>query len=390
MNWHVTDYQYMALALKLAKKGIYTARPNPMVGCVLVKDNQIVGEGWHESFGKAHAEVNALNLAGKQANASTCYVTLEPCAHHGKTGPCAKALIKAGVKKVICAMRDPNPQVAGKGIQLLVDAGIQVEVGLLESQARTLNKGFVSRFERKRPWITVKLAMSLDGRTALADGSSKWITGPSARSDVQLLRAKHDAIATGIGTLLADNPSMTVRPEDVISSKDNFLKDNLPSPENNIELNALSSSLFRQPTRILFDSNSKANLNAKFFSPDAPVIWNTSAKSDASDESKIATEKPASHISETHFDSLQLFSEYCASKEMNRVLVEAGHQLAGAFLKAGLVDELIVYMAPKLMGNCAQGLFDLNITKMQDCPQLALQDVRQFDQDVRLRYYPCH
>jgi len=374
MNWSIDDHQYMGLALQLAKKGQYTARPNPMVGCVIVKKGRIVGQGWHQKSGLAHAEINALEQAGKSAKGATCYVTLEPCSHTGKTGPCVDALIKAGVVKVITAMTDPNPQVNGSGFAILNKAGIETQSGLLESQAKKLNKGFVAKFEKQRPWVTLKLAMSLDGRTALADGSSKWITGSAARFDVQKLRARQDAIITGIGTLLADNPSLNVRGGKEADSLQQQWFSKLKN--------------FEQPIRILLDRNSQADLSSKIFAQDnlekskkENVWWlvNMPAKKtdDLPENIKLLDNK-----------SLEKLLNECAQFGMNNVLVEAGHRLAGEFIQQNLVNEIIIYMAPKLMGNDALGLFDLSVSRMSDCQQLVLQDVRQFGDDIRLVYRP--
>jgi len=352
----------MALALQLAKKGQYTARPNPMVGCVIVKNGQVVGQGWHENFGKAHAEINAIQQAGEHAKDATCYVTLEPCSHVGQTGACAKILCEAGISKVIAAMQDPNPQVSGSGFQLLENAGIEVSSGLLEQQARDLNRGFIARFEKNKPWVTVKLAMSLDGRTALADGSSKWITGAAARLDVQKLRARQDAIITGIGTLLADDPSLTVRgdgQQDWFSSLKNF----------------------KQPTRILLDRKGQASKKHKLFNKDASCWWITSNE-------KIVESNQHTNIKVIRETKLEKLVNLCATKGMNNILIEAGHKLAGQFLKQNLVDEIIIYQAPKLMGNSAKGLFDLDVEKMSECLSLTLKDIRQFGDDLRLIYYP--
>ncbi len=365
MNWSKEDHRYMGLALQLAEKGQYTARPNPMVGCVIVKDGQIIGQGWHQKFGKPHAEINALALAGELAKNATCYVTLEPCAHQGKTGPCATALIKAGVCKVIAAMQDPNPQVSGKGFELLEEAGIDVGFGLLEQQAVELNRGFVSRINKNKPWVSVKLAMSLDGRTALADGSSQWITGKAARLDVQRLRARQDAIITGVGTLLADNPSLTVRGDD---QQEWFA----------------GLELFAQPTRVLLDSQGQAKSESKIFNNDAEVWW----VGDAQTVSASTEQFLASNVKTMQQLSLTQLMKECASHGFNNIMVEAGHKLAGEFIKQKLVDELIVYMAPKLMGNEALGLLDLKVNSMSDCPRFALKNIRQFGDDIRLTYRP--
>ncbi len=379
-QWSEQDHRYMAEAIQLAKKGEYTARPNPMVGCVIVKDGQVVGRGWHQAFGFAHAEVNALKQAGEQARGATCYVTLEPCSHVGKTGACAEALKNAKVAKVIAAMQDPNPQVSGNGIKTLQQAGIETQVGLLQQQARHLNPGFISHFERQRPFVTVKLAMSLDGRTALENGDSQWITGSDARADVQHLRAQQDAIITGIGTQQADNPSLTAR----------------------LDFSRLSAEVeahFQQPLRVLIDRKGKAKLTDKFFQLNAPqshaierpesadiwqgkqVWWMT-----LSDQATNLSSKDYSHI---HCESTTAISEVLqalSARGANRVLIEAGHRLAGSFLQLGLVDQLVVYMAPKLMGNKAMGLFELNIDEMSRCIPLKLSDIRQFGDDIRFRY----
>lgn len=363
--WTAQQREMMSLALQLAKKGQYTARPNPMVGCIMVSQGEIVGRGWHQKSGHAHAEINALKQAGDKAKGATCYVTLEPCAHTGKTGPCAQALIEAGVAKVIAAMLDPNFEVAGKGFQMLLDAGIEVEYGLLEAQALELNRGFVSRFNNGRPWVTCKLAMSLDGRTALADGSSKWITGAAARADVQKQRARQDAIITGTGTLLADDPGLNVRQQDANPDIDNWYRD-------------AAELGFVQPARVLLDRQGKAQPSAKIFNSNAMVYW----LSDQFDKEQVHE----NICQRNSFSSVSLLLEYLATQNMNRVLLESGHQLAGEFLRRQLIDELIVYMAPKLMGNRAMGLFDLEVQSMLDTPRLRLTDVRQLDEDIRLTY----
>ena len=373
MNGSKQERVFMQRALSLAKKGQFTARPNPMVGCVIVKDNLIVGEGWHQVFGQAHAEINALKQAGMDAKGATCYVTLEPCCHYGKTPPCAQALIDAGIVKVISAMRDPNPKVDGGGFALLNNAGIETEAGLLEKESKELNSGFISNFEKSKPWVTLKLAMSLDGRTALADGNSKWVTGALARQDVQKLRAKQDAILTGIGTFLADNPSLNVRPENAEWW----------------EQLGESKKKFIQPRKILLDRKGQAKLDSNFFSEMGDVssvkvkdIWWVKEKRLLKVENaQISEDKQIDEIND-----LNAIVKYCAENEINNLLVEAGHQLAGAFIKEKLIDELIVYIAPKLMGINAMGLIDINIEKMNNCPKFELKNVKQFGEDVRLTY----
>jgi len=364
-DWSKVDTEMMSLALQLARKGQYTARPNPMVGCVIARNDQLISSGWHQKCGQPHAEVNALESAAEQARGATCYVTLEPCAHFGKTPPCAEALIKAGVTRVVAAMQDPNPEVAGRGFQLLRDAGIRVETGLLASQARELNRGFVSRFERQRPWLTCKLAMSLDGRTALSDGSSKWITSPAAREDVQKLRARQDAIITGIGTQRADNPSLNVRAQDGGADPAGWFT-------------RAQSLGFIQPARVLLDRAGRADPRAKLFAADADVFW-TSQKFTRETQKKNICQLP-------EFSSLKRLLECFAAKGMNNLLLESGHRLAGAFFQQGLIDELVVYMAPKLMGKSGIGLFDLEVTRMSEAPSLKLKSLRQVGEDIRLAY----
>ena len=373
--WTEFDRQTMALALQLAKKGEFTARPNPMVGCVIVKNGEIIGQGWHQKSGQAHSEVNALDEAGEQAKDATCYVTLEPCAHTGKTAPCAQALIKAGVKQVIAAMEDPFPEVAGKGFEILHQAGILVKVGLYEEQARALNRGFISRVVNKKPFVTCKLAMSLDGRTALADGSSKWITGPAARSDVQKLRARQDAILTGMGTLLADDPSLTVRPEDCTDES----------------LTQAFDIGLSQPVRILLDKKADASISAKLFNSSGKVIWMMEAENLAKAKEVLnennGIESGNIEIGEFNPNNLSDLLTSLAEAKVNHLLIEAGHQLAGAFLQQGLIDELIVYVAPKLMGNEGMGLFQLNIASMKDTINLTLKETRHLGDELRLTYH---
>ncbi|WP_196138621.1 bifunctional diaminohydroxyphosphoribosylaminopyrimidine deaminase/5-amino-6-(5-phosphoribosylamino)uracil reductase RibD [Aliikangiella sp. G2MR2-5] len=375
-RWSGFDHQMMARALRQAKKGEFTARPNPMVGCVITQGEVLVGEGGHEQFGLAHAEVNALAMAGEKAQGATCYVTLEPCAHRGKTGPCAEALIKAGVGKVVAAMLDPNPKVAGKGFAILQDAGIKVEYGLLEAQARAINPGFISAMERGRPWVICKLAMSLDGRTALANGQSKWITGSQARADVQKLRARQDAIVTGVGTLLADNPSLTVRRQDTLYQLDDWF-------------DKAQSKGFCLPARILLDRGGRADFNAKLFarhSTSDRVIWVT-------DGAKCLETEGAEHSAQFRHveqwqtpDSLLRLLERLTVNGFNQLMIEAGHKLSGAFFSAGLVDELVVYMASKLMGDKAKGLMALEVLNMDEAPELKLSDMRLLGDDIKLTY----
>ncbi len=361
------DYAYMARAIELAWRGLYTADPNPRVGCVLVRDCVVIGEGYHQRAGEGHAEVNALRNAG-DAQGATAYVTLEPCSHFGRTPPCAQGLINAGVSRVIAAMVDPNPEVSGRGLRMLEQAGIETASGLLESQARELNPGFLSRMERKRPFIRLKLAMSVDGRTAMASGESQWITGADARADVQQLRARSSAVLTGIGSILHDDSALTVRPAQLT------------------ERIAQQVSQ-RQPLRVVLDSQLRMPLDAKLLSIDGPVLILTGEQADA--DKKIALEARGAKVvalplTEGRVD-LAAVTEYLAQQEsVNELLVETGAELAGAWVGAGLVDEFWVYMAPKLMGSRARPLLAMPLERMVEAKDLELKDVRQFGRDIRM------
>ncbi len=358
------DAEMMARALRLAEQGYYLARPNPRVGCILVNDGKVIGEGYHECFGEAHAEINALKRAGVTAGA-TAYVTLEPCAHQGKTGPCANALVDAGITKVICAMRDPNPKVDGGGFRILEKAGIEVRWGLMQQEAEKLNPGFLKRMTRGKPYVRLKMAISVDGRTAMASGESQWITGSAARRDVQKLRARHDAIITGSGTLRHDNPSFNVR------------FDELPDV-----LSEHQQAKFLQPLRILIDRKARANLSQKYFSIASPIWWVGE---------KETTEKLPEHLERKLIPGsgklmLEKLLILCATHQCNEVLVEAGAELAGEFIKAELVDELIVYVAPKLLGSTARPLASLPLDSMEQSRELNLVDTRVIGNDLRLTY----
>ena len=363
------DNYYMARAIKLAKKGQYTTHPNPRVACVIVKGNQIIGEGYHQRAGEPHAEINALlhvQLNQYSAQGSVAYVTLEPCSHTGKTPPCANALIDAGVSRVVIAMQDPNPQVAGQGITRLRDVGITVDVGLLNEQARALNPGFIKRMEQGLPWVRVKLAMSLDGKTAMASGESQWITGKQARQDVQFLRARADAILTGIGTVLADDPSLNVR---------------LNADELDIEDGV------NQPTRVILDSNLQTPLNSKLLSLVGQTIICT--VSEDGSLKKGFEEKGVKVLGFQQSASgrlpLKKVLETLAKEEINEVHVEAGAILCGALIEESLVDEIIIYMAPTLMGADARGLLNFTgINKMSDKINLKITDMRAVGSDWRI------
>ena len=362
MAWLSDDYRYMARALMLARRGLYSADPNPRVGCVLVRAGEIVGEGWHERAGEPHAEVNALEMAGDRARGATAYVTLEPCCHHGRTPPCTDALLNAGVTRMVAAMPDPNPQVAGRGLTQLREAGMTVECGLLEAEAQALNLGFVQRMTQGLPFIRVKLAMSLDGRTALASGESQWLTGEAARQDVQRLRARSSAILTGIGTVLADDPSLNVR---------------LPGTS-------------RQPLRVILDTELRTPPTARIMRlPGSVLIFTGVADPVAQAPLRAAgAEIVVTPHCEWELDLPAIMAEL-AGRECNEIHVECGPTLAGALLQADLVDELVVYIAPVLLGNKARGLFQLpELTRMSQRTELEILEMRAIGKDWRITLKP--
>lgn len=358
------DRLFMSRAVALAKRGRYTTAPNPNVGCVLVQGTDIVGEGYHQRAGEGHAEVNALRMAGDKAKGCTAYVTLEPCSHYGRTPPCADGLIAAGVAKVVIAMTDPNPQVSGRGIDKLKAAGIEVVSGLLESQARELNPGFIKRMESGLPYVRVKLGASLDGRTALANGQSKWITSPQARRDVQQWRAASHAILSGSGTVLADDPSLNVRWGELGELQQE-----------------LAESQLRQPVRVIIDSGNRIVPELKLFSLEGPVIL---VRREA-DDRLWPTHVQQLIVPGTGQFSLEQVLKALAGEGINDLWVEAGAGLTGALLSDNLVDELVVYQAPKLMGDQGKGLFHLpGIEQMTDVINLSFDDVRLVGPDLRI------
>ena len=355
-----TDHLFMARALRLAERGAYTTKPNPMVGCVIAHGDEIVGEGFHRRAGEAHAEVIALQAAGVRAKGATAYVTLEPCAHIGRTGPCADALIAAGVARVVVAMRDPFPQVDGAGFDKLRAAGIAVEWGLMEAQARQLNRGFLSRVERGRPWVRIKLGTSLDGRTAMASGESKWITGEASRLDVQKWRARSGALITGANTVLIDDPSLNVR-----------LGDNTP---------------FVAPLRVVLDPGLATIARGKVRDDSAPTLYLHA--SDAKPPHDLHVERDVVPVLHGRFD-LEAVLKLLAVRGVNEVQVEAGATLAGAFIAAGLADEVLLYVAPVLLGERARPLFaGLGIDAMVQRAQLKVVDARAIGEDQRLLLVP--
>ncbi len=352
------DSQWMARALQLAERGLYTTSPNPRVGCVLVKAGAVVGEGWHERAGEPHAEVHALRAAGDAARGATAYVTLEPCSHHGRTPPCADALIAAGVVRVVIAVQDPNPLVAGQGIAKLSAAGIAVECGLMETSAHELNIGFFSRMSRGLPWVRAKIAASLDGRTALANGTSQWITGAEARLDVQHWRARSCAVLTGVGTVLADDPQLNVR----------------------------SLETERQPLRVVLDSQLRLSHRARVLEGGRALVYTTcteaarlKAVEAAGAEVRVLPAAAGGQV------GLRTVLRDLAQHGINEVLVEAGRTLNGALFRAGLVDELVLYLAPQLLGDAARGIADLGeLVQLDQRISLAWQDVRHVGKDLRI------
>jgi len=353
------DCAHMARALRLAERGRLTAHPNPVVGCVLVKDGVVVGEGFHRKAGEAHAEVNALTVASEAARGATAYVTLEPCAHHGKTPPCAEALIGAGVSRVVAAMQDPHQEVAGRGLQILKDAGIEVQVGLMESAAAAMNRGYLQRVIHVRPFLRLKIAASIDGAIAMENGESQWITGQEARADVQRLRARSGAVMTGIGTVLEDDPSLTVRAA-------------------SIDTDGL------QPLRVVLDSKLRMPPTARMLTlPGRTLICctdNTSKAGLPSDNVDIQTFA----ASDDGVDIAEVLREL-AARGVNELLVEAGPRLAGHLLNTNLVDELVIYQAPHIMGSRTRSLADTPAwTSLADRKSLTITDVRRVGADTRI------
>ena len=365
------DDLWMAGALHLAERGLQTTSPNPRVGCLLVRNNKIVGEGWHQYAGQAHAEIYALRSAGEAAHGATAYITLEPCSHQGSTPPCVDALITANVARVVAAAQDPNPRVAGKGIQRLRTAGIEVECGLMEAAARELNIGFFSRMTHGLPWLRSKIAMSLDGRTALHNGVSQWITGVEARQDVQYWRGRSCAILTGIDTILADNPRLTVREPQLTKCGPTF--------------DTKKTGVARQPLRVILDSQLKLPLTANILRNGNVVIY-TAVQDTVKTE---ALEKLGARViilpdAAGQVDLTKMLRSL-ADIGCNEVLTEAGSTLNGALLQAGLVNELILYVSPQLLGDLARGVAKLGeLIMLSQNIKLQWQDVRNIGADLRI------
>lgn len=359
------DHQMMAKAIALAKQGIYTTAPNPNVGCVITLEQEIIGQGAHLKAGEPHAEVHALRQAGERVKGATAYVTLEPCSHYGRTPPCAEALIKAQVARVVCAMQDPNPQVAGRGIAMLREAGIQVDVGLLEQDSMALNPGFIKRMKSGMPFVQLKLAASLDGKTALSNGQSQWITGAQARKDVQHYRAKAGAILSTSKTVLDDDASLNVRWHDLPSS----VQAHYSQPQ------------VRQPLRVILDRQNQlaGQFSLKLFESEGE--WLLVNADSATEPNHIN----AALNSSQQFDLAKLFKQLADEKNINHIWVEAGAGLAASLIEQDLVDELIIYMAPKLMGTDGRGLTQIaGLTDMTQALDLTITDLRMVGSDIRI------
>jgi len=351
------NHEFMGQALELAGRGLYTTTPNPRVGCVVVGDGAVVGTGWHEKAGMPHAEVLALKAAGARSRGATLYVNLEPCSHHGRTPPCVNAIIEAGVERVVAAMQDPNPRVAGAGFARLRAAGIGVEQGLMEDEARELNIGFIARMTRGRPWVRMKIAASIDGRTALAGGKSQWITGEPARQDGHRWRARACAVLTGFGTVRDDDPQLNVRGVD--------------TP--------------RQPLKIVVDSKFETSPSARLLQEGKTLVAGA-----VNDAKRIASLKRAGAevvIIPNDGGKVELFKlmEELARRELNEIHVEAGAKLNGSLLQAGVVDELLVYLAPRVIGDSGRGMFHLpDLTELSRSTALKIREVERVGEDLRI------
>ncbi|MCF2857955.1 bifunctional diaminohydroxyphosphoribosylaminopyrimidine deaminase/5-amino-6-(5-phosphoribosylamino)uracil reductase RibD [Pseudoalteromonas sp. SMS1] len=366
MTFTQADHDYMNMAISLAKRGFNTTTPNPNVGCVIVKDDKVVGQGFHIQAGGPHAEVFALREAGACARGATAYVTLEPCSHYGRTPPCAKGLIDAGISKVICAMVDPNPEVAGNGLKMLQEAGVEVASGLLEQAARSLNKGFLKRMEFGVPYVIAKLAASLDGKTALQNGKSKWITGPQARRDVQTYRAQSCAILSGADTVLTDDARLNVRQE-VLSADSNTLENND----------------IRQPIRVIIDTQNRLTPTLSLFECHSDIIILRS-ELDKVHNWPHFVEQVCLPTANSKLD-LNAVMQFLASRNINLVWLEAGATLCGVMHEQGLIDEYIVYLAPKIIGEGGKGLFQSHVlTEMGQISELQFTDCTQIGTDIRI------
>jgi diaminohydroxyphosphoribosylaminopyrimidine deaminase/5-amino-6-(5-phosphoribosylamino)uracil reductase len=377
------DHHYMALAIKLAKQGHYTTSPNPRVGCVLVsytaEKTQIIGSGFHQKAGQGHAEVNALADARLNNDSlikgATAYVTLEPCSHFGRTPPCAQALINAGVKRVVAAMVDPNPEVSGRGLAMLEQAGITAEFGLLENEAKALNRGFIKLMTQALPYVRIKLAASLDGKTAMKNGESKWITSPEARKDVQRLRAESCAIISGADSILSDNAKMTVRWSELGELQQRYKESDI-----------------RQPLRVVIDSQNRLTPELAFFNINSPILIIRTLKEQPLENlpkwphfvEQVQLPTIKNNVGQSKINLAKLLTTL-AERGLNEVLVESGANLAGAFIEQDLADELILYQAPKLMGGDGKNLVEMpNIMALSQAKSLKTTDVRLVGCDIRI------
>lgn len=361
-EFSAADRRYMARALALARKGLATAHPNPRVGCVVVRGDRVVGEGWHRKTGEAHAEVNALAAAGAAAAGATAYVTLEPCSHQGRTGPCTEALLAAGIAEVVCATEDPFDDASGRGLAMLRKAGVAVRGGLMRAEAEELNAGFISRIRRGRPFVRLKIAASIDGATAMRDGSSKWITGEPARADVQRLRARSGAVMTGIGTVLADDPSLNVR-----------------APADKAE----------QPLRVVVDSRLRMAPTSRLLSlaGRTAVFCSDDAKHSVLEDAGASVHRVASGAGGV--DLPTVLASLARDFLINEVLVEGGPGLSGSMLASRLVDELVIYQAPHIMGSETRGMFATpGWLALGDGPRIAMVDIRRIGEDMRITARP--
>jgi len=355
---------YMARAIQLAKQGLYTTDPNPRVGCVIVKDGIIVGEGYHVRAGEGHAEVNALAMANEKAKGATAYVTLEPCSHYGRTPPCSDGLIKAGIRQVVCAMEDPNPEVSGRGFEKLRNAGIEVITGVLEQDAYDLNPGFIKRMKTGLPFVRIKIASSLDGRTAMANGTSQWITGPAARQDVQRYRARSSAIITGIESIVHDDSSLTVRPDEL-----------------GIAPELAQQAAQKQPLRVVLDSHGRITSQHKVVNqPGQTLVCVRHGVQLPNFVESLALNHDADGL------DLRALLQELGLRQCNEVLVETGAKLAGSFIRLGLVDEVLHYMAPCLLGSDARPVFELKIQEMANKYSVKITDTRMLADDIRMTY----
>lgn len=368
----MNDSACMAQAIHLARQGWYSARPNPRVGCVIVKNGEIVGRGFHRKAGEPHAEVNALRSAGEQARGATAYVTLEPCSHHGRTPPCANTLAEAGVSRVVIGMTDPNPAVSGSGIKFLCNSGITVTQDILKTEAEKLNPGFIKRMSTGLPYVRIKMAMSLDGRTAMASGQSQWITGPQARAEVHRMRAASGAVLTGIGTVARDNPSLTFRVTEHQSLRAEIPADTV------------------QPLRVVCDPRACMSTQSTMLSLRGRILVITAQ---ANDNSR-ALVRAGAEILRIDADTngrlpLKTVMDELAKRDINEVMVESGAGIAGDLLEAGLADEIVIFMAPHIMGDNARGLFHLPALKgMSERKRLRIADIRAIGADWKITAYP--